>query len=103
MVRQYQLIGTPVPINQDKDEDYKRECDKTQDMYGELRRKMKNDDGTDIKDETALFDEYRQGIKTYTHSPAAGSYRMTVGRDTVEVEFYAGDSMEMSQKFVLRG
>ncbi len=73
------------------------------DMYGELRRKMKNDDGTDIKDETALFDEYRQGIKTYTHSPAAGSYRMTVGRDTVEVEFYAGDSMEMSQKFVLRG
>ena len=72
-------------------------------QYGERRKAMKNDDGSPIKDETPLFDEYRQGLKTYSYSPAAGSYKMTVSKKKIEVDFYAGDSENVSQKFVLRG
>ena len=72
-------------------------------QYGERRKAMKNDDGSPIKDETPLFNEYRQGLKTYSYSPAAGSYKMTVSKKKIEVDFYAGDSENVSQKFVLRG
>lgn len=73
------------------------------DQFGTLRKKMKNDDGTPIKDESALFDEYRPGLKAYSHSPAAGSYKMTVTPKKITVDFYAGDSEALSQRFVLRG
>lgn len=72
-------------------------------QFGTLRQKMKNDDGTPIKDETALFDEYRPGILAYSHSPAAGSYKLTVSPRKITVDFYAGDSDALSQRFVLRG
>lgn len=73
------------------------------DQYGELRKKaMSNPDGTSLKDETALFDEYRPGIRRYIHSPSAGSYRLDVSRRGVIVDFYAGDSQARSARFVLR-
>ena len=71
-------------------------------MYGELRKGTVKDDGTPVADETALFDEYRSGIRSYSVSPAAGSYKMTVSQKHVTIDFYAGDSQEISQSFILR-
>lgn len=71
--------------------------------YGELRKNYKNDDGSPIKDESALFDEYRSGLKTYINSPSAGSYRMKVSKRGVTIDFYAGDSQKPSAHFVIRG
>ena len=50
----------------------------------------------------ALFDEYRAGIKEYSLSDAAGSYKLCVDGDRVWVDFYAGDSARLSKRFVLR-
>ena len=71
--------------------------------YGSLRIGKVKDDGKPIKDESALFDEYRSGLRRYSVSPAAGSYRMAVSDDRVTVDFYAGDSTFPSRQFVLRG
>lgn len=72
-------------------------------QYGELRKKIAAlDNGTAPKDETALFDEYRPGLKAYSHSPAAGSYLLNVSGKKVTVDFYAGDSIECSERFILR-
>lgn len=71
-------------------------------MYGELRKAFKNDDGSDPKDEQALFDEYRPGLRTWTHSYAAGSYKLHVSRKGITLDFYAGASEEISHRFVLR-
>ena len=71
--------------------------------YGEMRKNYKNDDGTPIKDESALFEEYRPGLKTYINSPSAGSYRMKVSKRGVTIDFYAGDSQKPSAHFVIRG
>ena len=71
--------------------------------YGEMRMNYKNDDGTPIKDESALFEEYRPGLKTYINSPSAGSYRMKVSKRGVTIDFYAGDSQKPSAHFVIRG
>jgi hypothetical protein len=60
------------------------------------------DNGDPIKDETAIFDEYRSGLRSYTWSRAAGSYKLLVSRKHVYVDFYAGDSTFLSQRFVLR-
>ena len=71
--------------------------------YGELRKKTAIlDNGKTPKDETALFDEYRSGLKTYSVSPAAGSYKMTVDGRHVLIDFYAGDSRRLSKRFILR-
>lgn len=50
----------------------------------------------------ALFDEYRAGIREYSMSGAAGSYKMTVDGEHVYVDFYAGDSELLSHRFTLR-
>ncbi|MGN0201497.1 MAG: metallophosphoesterase family protein [Candidatus Cryptobacteroides sp.] len=50
----------------------------------------------------ALFSEYKYGIRRFSFSRAAGSYRMEVTEKGVTVEFYAGDSEEVSARFVLR-
>lgn len=76
--------------------------DEGADKYGERRKGNKNADGSDIKDETALFDEYRPGLKTYRSSVAAGSYLMKVSDSGVTVEFYGGDSETPSEIFKLR-
>ena len=73
------------------------------DQYGEYRKGIKTlANGKKPKDETALFAEYRPGLKAYSVSPAAGSYKMTVGRRHIYVDFYAGDSREISKRFILR-
>ena len=71
--------------------------------YGVLRmRNEKLDNGSKIKDETPLFDEYRSGLKRYLVSPAAGSYKMNVSKNHVSIDFYAGDSSEITESFILR-
>ena len=70
--------------------------------YGELRKGSVNDNGTPVTDETALFDEYRPGIRRYMHSPAAGCYKLIVSRKHVSIDFYAGDSTFKSATFELR-
>ena len=70
--------------------------------YGELRKNTKHDNGSAIKDESALFAEYRKGLRKYIVSPSAGSYRMNVSRLGVTIDFYAGDSEEPSAHFLIR-
>ena len=71
--------------------------------YGELRKKVTAlDNGSAPKDEQALFDEYRPGLKQYSRSSAAGSYKMNVSKSGVSIDFYAGDSQEVSKQFILR-
>lgn len=72
------------------------------DQYGILRMKGKMDNGSDVKDETALFDEYRNGLRQYTHSPAAGSYKLQVSKKSITIDFYAGDSEELTHQFKIR-
>ena len=50
----------------------------------------------------AAFDEFRSGIRAYSHSYAAGSYRMNVNDGGVTVDFYPGDSTRAAHRFVLR-
>lgn len=70
--------------------------------YGSMRKDMKRDDGRPITDETPLFDEYRSGLKRYSVSRAAGSYKLNVSRKHVSVDFYAGDSTFRTATFQLR-
>lgn len=70
--------------------------------YGELRKAEKKDDGSLPKDESALFEEYRPGLKSWIHSHSAGSYLLKVGKKGVAIDFYAGESEEISHHFVLR-
>ena len=49
-----------------------------------------------------LFDEYRSGIRRYSHANAAGSYKLFVGDNDIHVDFYAGDSPRLSERFLLR-
>ena len=71
-------------------------------QFGTMRADMKRDDGKPVVDETPLFEEYRSGLRRYTVSPAAGSYKLNVSRKGVSVDFYAGDSTFLTEKFVLR-
>ena len=70
--------------------------------YGTLRIGTKNDDGTPVTDETALFDEYRAGLRTYSHARSAGSYKLRVSGDQVAIDYYGGDSPDLTQQFALR-
>ena len=73
------------------------------DRYGEERKKVTAlDNGSAPKDEQELFDEYRPGLKQYSVSPAQGSYKLNVSKSGVSIDFYAGDSQEISQQFILR-
>lgn len=55
-----------------------------------------------IKDESALYAEYRPGLKQFSSSVAAGCYKMTVGKRHIAIDFYGGDSRPVSHHFVLR-
>lgn len=70
--------------------------------YGELRNKEKNIDGSAVTDEKAFFDEYRDGLKRYLLAKGAGSFKMNVSRKGVEIDFYGGDSEEITEKFIIR-
>lgn len=70
--------------------------------YGLLRKDMKNDDGTPIADEMPLFDEYRPGLLRYEVADCAGSYRLCVDGEHVNVEFYGGASKKLTRRFELR-
>ena len=70
--------------------------------YGTLRRFSKNDNGKPITDETPVFDEYRAGLKRYMRAEAAGSFKMSVSDSGVVVDFYGGDSDDITESFVLR-
>ena len=81
------------------------------DQYGAYRKSLSTNpdgtmrtktDGKPYTDESPLFDEYRPGLKRYVCSPSAGSYKMTVGPRRITIDFYAGDSTRLSQRFVLR-
>lgn len=69
--------------------------------YGKLRERAFQKDA-DYVDETPLYDEYREGLKTWTYSYAVGSYKLNVSDRGVTLDFYAGDSEEVSHTFVLR-
>ena len=71
------------------------------DQYG-MRREKRRLEGEDLKDERALFDEYRPGIRQYTNSSAQGCYKLNVSKKHVTIDFYAGDSEEVSHQFVIR-
>ena len=71
-------------------------------LYGELRKKRMKDDGSAPKDEQALYDEYRPGLKTWIYSKAAGAYRMNVSKKGVTIDFYAGDSEDRSACFLMK-
>ena len=71
--------------------------------YGERRKKIASmPNGSEVVDESELFEEYRPGLKQYSVSPAAGSYKLNVSRSGVSIDFYAGDSQEVSESFILR-
>lgn len=81
---------------------YKVHCDDPQ-KYGLNRMNRKTmPDGSPIKDESALFDEYRPGLTRYLDSIAAGSYKMRVSDKSVEVDFYPGDDTFCATTFKLR-
>ncbi|MBQ0114961.1 MAG: metallophosphoesterase [Bacteroidales bacterium] len=72
-------------------------------QYGERRKTIKAaDNGSKLKDETPLFDEYRAGLREYSQSFAAGSYKLNVSDKKVTIDFYAGDSKTVTKTFVLR-
>ncbi len=68
--------------------------------YGTLLFKEKPETATEAN--KALFDEYRAGIREYSLSEAAGSYKLFVEGEHVWVDFYAGDSPRLSKRFTLR-
>lgn len=71
-------------------------------QYGELRKGGRNDDGTPVKDETALFDEYRLGLKRYLRAEGAGSFKMNVSEHGVVIDFYGAGSEDITESFVIR-
>ena len=72
-------------------------------QYGERRKTIaQNDNGSKLTDETPLFDEYRAGLRRYSFSLAAGSYKMRVSKKHIYIDFYAGDSLNISHTFKLR-
>ena len=71
--------------------------------YGKLNRAGgTNDNGSSVKDASALHAEYRPGLREYINSKAAGSYKMNVSEKRVTIDFYGGDSLELTRQFVLR-
>lgn len=86
----------------DKQKDYTVRSEGAEN-YGMLRKKaMEKPENANWKDESALFDEYRPGIRQHTNSRSQGSYKLNVSKKHVTIDFYAGDSEELSHRFVLR-
>lgn len=69
--------------------------------YGEKCRKNMASEAN-YKELMALFDEYRDGLRQYSVSPAAGVYKLNVSPAGVSVDFYGGDSETVTHTFVLR-
>ena len=70
-------------------------------QYGMLREKRRLE-GENLKDERALFEEYRPGIRQHINSTSQGCYKLNVGKKNVTLDFYGGDSQELSNQFVIR-
>lgn len=71
--------------------------------YGSIRQKLADAGGKEFPaDDVELFNEYKPGLRAYSLSRAAGSYKLNVSRKHVTIEFHAGDSREISHIFVLR-
>lgn len=85
----------------EKESRYKPDAESPE-IYGTLRLKKKNQDGSPIKDETALFDEYRPGLQSFIHSRTAGCYKLVVDGKKVWIDFYAGDSTFLTKRFEIR-
>ncbi|MGM9760523.1 MAG: metallophosphoesterase family protein [Parabacteroides sp.] len=68
----------------------------------EAAKSTTKEDGTPVEDQSDLLNEYKPGLKRYINSPSAGSYKMTVNGQHVTIDFYAGDSKEISKRFKLR-
>lgn len=49
-----------------------------------------------------MFDEFRPGVKGYSHAASAGCYKLNVSDGSVTVDFYAGDATRPTAHFVLR-
>lgn len=71
------------------------------DEYGEARKQGAGKINNYV-DETALFDEYRPGLRSYMRCPCAGSYKLNVSAGRVFVDFYPGDSVSPGMRFRLR-
>ena len=63
---------------------------------------QKKEDGSNYEDESDLLNEYKPGLKRYVRSTSAGSYKMNVSDRHVTIDFYAGNSQEISKRFELR-
>ena len=88
----------------DKEErnQYVLACSKPEE-FGERRKAIKTQpNGKPVVDETELFEEYKPGLKVYMLAWTAGSYKMNISPKGVTVDFYAGDSQEITHTFVLR-
>lgn len=48
------------------------------------------------------FDEVRDGLRQYIHANCCGCYKLNVSDDGVTVDFYAGDSEDVTAQFKLR-
>ena len=71
--------------------------------YGMFRKKlMEKPEGANLKDESALFDEYRPGVRQHINSRSQGSYKLNVSNKRITIDFYAGDSQELSHQFAIR-
>lgn len=71
--------------------------------YGMFRKKLlEKPEGANLKDESALFDEYRPGVRQHINSRSQGSYKLNVSNKRITIDFYAGDSQELSHQFVIR-
>ena len=71
--------------------------------YGMLRKKMmEKPNGANLQDESALFDEYRPGLRQHLNSRSQGSYKLNVSKNHVSIDFYGGDSEEVSHRFIIR-
>jgi len=49
-----------------------------------------------------IFEEYRPGVRRYSIADSVGSYKLIVDGPRVYVDFYAGDSVGRTKRFVLR-
>ena len=72
------------------------------DQYGTRRTKMSNPDGSPVKDEEALFAEYRPGLTRYYQARAAGSCKLRISDERVVVDFFGGDAEKPVVSWTLR-
>ena len=69
--------------------------------YGQRHKNAVAKDSS-LKDESALFAEYQPGVKAYSRSYAAGSYKLNVSPSGVNIELHAGNSSTVSHTFNVR-